>query len=131
MYLGHFEDYFGLRFARIQNRCSTDVKWKHKSVAKAVRVEELGRGERNIVGLNIEYAARVIFATVKPIGMRVDRGFGPAGAPRCPEPEGNIILTRGCSLQNRRGVLEKFVPVKITLDPLTTDDYMLAISLAR
>ena len=69
MRLGYFEDYFGLRLARIQHCCCAGVKGKHKSVAKAVRVEELGRGERNVVGLNIEYAARVIFATVKPIGM--------------------------------------------------------------
>src|SRR5256885_11677916 len=52
---------------------------------------------RSVVRLDVQYAARIILATVDPVAVQVHSGFGSPGAARSPQPKGNIVLTGGRS----------------------------------
>src|SRR5207245_5212068 len=90
--------------ARVQHGRRADPVRKGEVVAEAVGVEEAGRGKGRVALPYAEDLLRVRDARVGDVVLEVDDGFGFAGASRAVEPEGHVVLSRGCGLDVGVGV---------------------------
>ncbi len=94
-------------------------------------MEEFGRGERDVVRPNVQYAAGIILATVDPVAVQVHGGFRPSRAAGCPEPESGGVLAGRRWVQLGGSVFKKLIPMEVSFHRLSAYDHGFAVALPR
>ena len=70
--------------------------------AMAVWVAAVMVAVHSMEAADAEDSMSIVFCTMDPILVQMDRGFRPPRAPGSPQPERRIIFTARCRIQDRR-----------------------------